>query len=137
MYHEATVRYVLLEGNSYTTADMLQTGEVLVACEGVPAVFSFKISASATSGTALALHGNALNVAVLHTSQTLSTVVVTIDHVHKPGSTKEVREERVSRCHGLVVSRILIQFTEHSPFADILGSARRRMAGRYKCFDDS
>lgn len=70
--------------------------EILVACEGVPALFSFKIGALAESGNAIALKGNALDVAFLPTTQASSTVVVSIDHVHKPGSTKEVRETRVS-----------------------------------------
>ncbi|KAJ4344906.1 tRNA (guanine-N(7)-)-methyltransferase non-catalytic subunit trm82 [Ascochyta clinopodiicola] len=68
--------------------------EVLVACEGVPALFSFMIGASANCGKAITLKGNALNIAFLPTTQALSTIVVSIDHVHKPGSTTEVREER-------------------------------------------
>lgn len=70
--------------------------EVLVACEGIPALFSFKVGASAKSGSAIALKGNALDVAFLPTTQASSTVVVSIDHVHRPGSTKEVRENKAS-----------------------------------------
>ena len=76
--------------------DIQQTNEVLVACEGVPALFIFKIGVSAAAGTALALNGNALDVAVVQSSQ--ASVVVAVDHVHKPGSTKETREDSVSYC---------------------------------------
>ncbi|KAL1609366.1 tRNA (guanine-N(7)-)-methyltransferase non-catalytic subunit trm82 [Nothophoma quercina] len=78
--------------------------EILVACEGIPALFSFKVGATTNTGTdvtafdaALALKGNALDVAFLPISPTSSAVVVSIDHVHKPGSTKEVREDKVRR----------------------------------------
>ncbi|KZM18532.1 tRNA (guanine-N(7)-)-methyltransferase non-catalytic subunit trm82 [Ascochyta rabiei] len=74
--------------------------EILVACEGVPALFSFMIGASASSGKAITLKGNALDIAFLPTTQASSTLVVSIDHVYKSGSTKEVREDRdVSRLH--------------------------------------
>lgn len=76
--------------------------EILVACEGVPALFSFKVDASTNAGSAstefsyaIALRGNALDIAFLPVSPTSSVVVVSIDHVHKPGSTKEVREDKV------------------------------------------
>ncbi len=76
--------------------------EILVACEGVPALFSFKIDATTNTSSAateyssaIALKGNALDVAFLPGSPTLSVAVVSIDHVHRPGSTKEVREEKV------------------------------------------
>ncbi|KAH6637928.1 guanine-N(7)--methyltransferase subunit TRM82 [Boeremia exigua] len=75
--------------------------EVLVSCEGIPALFSFKIDAMTNTSSAtieysaaIALRGNALDVAFLSSSPTSSTVVVSIDHVHKPGSTKDVREEK-------------------------------------------
>jgi tRNA (guanine-N(7)-)-methyltransferase subunit TRM82 len=93
------------EESNPASADMQQTNEVLVACEGVPALFSFKIGVSATSGTALALNGNALNVAVVQSAQTL--VVVAIDHVHKPGSTKDIREDSVRYCCRLAVLHML------------------------------
>jgi tRNA (guanine-N(7)-)-methyltransferase subunit TRM82 len=84
------------EERNFAFADSQQTNEILVACEGVPALFSFKIGVSATSGAALALNGNALDVAVVQSSQ--ASVVVAIDHVYKPGSTKETREDSVSCC---------------------------------------
>lgn len=76
--------------------------EILVACEGVPALFSFKVDATTNTssaatefGSAIALKGNALTVAFLPVSPTSSAAVVSIDHVHKPGSIKEMREEKV------------------------------------------
>jgi tRNA (guanine-N(7)-)-methyltransferase subunit TRM82 len=81
--------------------------EVLVACEGVPALFSFKIGQSASSGNTIPLKGNALAVAFLPTSQASATVVVSVDHVHKPGSTKEVREERVRHSVRTLASFVL------------------------------
>lgn len=76
--------------------------EVLVACEGIPALFSFKVDATTTTSSAtteyssaLALKGNALDVAFLPISPTSSAVVVSIDNVHKPASIKEVRVEKV------------------------------------------
>ncbi|KAJ4400795.1 tRNA (guanine-N(7)-)-methyltransferase non-catalytic subunit trm82 [Didymella pomorum] len=75
--------------------------EVLVACEGIPALFSFKVDATTTTSSAtteyssaLALKGNALDVAFLPISPTSSAVVVSIDNVHKPASIKEVRVEK-------------------------------------------
>lgn len=69
--------------------------EILVACEGIPALISFKLDESANSGNAIPLKGNALGVAFLPTTQASSTIVVSIDHVHKPGSTKETRGDKV------------------------------------------
>lgn len=76
--------------------------EILVACEGVPALFSFKVDATTNTSSAateyssaIALKGNALDVAFLPISPASSAVVVSIDNVHKPASTKEVREEKV------------------------------------------
>lgn len=76
--------------------------EILVACEGVPALFSFKVDAVTNTSTAttefssaIALSGNALAIAFLPISPTSSAAVVSIDHVHKPGSTKELREAKV------------------------------------------
>ncbi|KAJ8108401.1 hypothetical protein OPT61_g8199 [Boeremia exigua] len=75
--------------------------EILVACEGVPALFSFKIDATTNTSSAvteyssaIALKGNALDVTFLPVSPKSSAAVVSIDHVHKPGSTKEAREEK-------------------------------------------
>ncbi|KAF1932480.1 uncharacterized protein M421DRAFT_417201 [Didymella exigua CBS 183.55] len=74
--------------------------EILVACEGVPALFSFKVDAMTNTSSAateyscaIALKGNALDVTFLPISPTSSAAVVSIDNVHKPASTKEVRED--------------------------------------------
>ncbi|KAH9879218.1 tRNA (guanine-N(7)-)-methyltransferase non-catalytic subunit trm82 [Plenodomus biglobosus] len=69
---------------------------ILVACEGIPALFSFDIESSA-SGHAIALNGNPLAVALLQLSPTSHTVVVSIDNVQKPGSTTDPRDDKVSR----------------------------------------
>ena len=69
--------------------------EILVACEGIPALVSFKLDESANPGHVIPLKGNALDVAFLPATQASSTIIVSIDHVHKPGSTKEVREDNV------------------------------------------
>jgi tRNA (guanine-N(7)-)-methyltransferase subunit TRM82 len=65
--------------------------KVLVACEGVPALFLFDLDTPGNVGTAISLKGNALDVAFPPTSQTSATIVVSIDNVHKAGSTTEVR----------------------------------------------
>jgi tRNA (guanine-N(7)-)-methyltransferase subunit TRM82 len=69
-----------------------------VACEGVPALFSFTIGTGIESGEHIALNGNALDVAIIQTSSTSSTMVVSVDNIQKPGSTTEVREDKVSKC---------------------------------------
>ncbi|KAF2132942.1 hypothetical protein P153DRAFT_373589 [Dothidotthia symphoricarpi CBS 119687] len=68
--------------------------EILVACEGIPALFHFNIGSAATTDTAIPLNGNALDVAFVQTSQKSCTVFVAIDHVHKPGSTVLVRDDQ-------------------------------------------
>lgn len=77
--------------------------EILVACEGVPALFSFKVDATTNTSSAatefssaITLKGNALDVTFLPISPSASAAVVSVDHVHKPGSTTEVRDEKVS-----------------------------------------
>ncbi|KAF2681858.1 hypothetical protein K458DRAFT_371103 [Lentithecium fluviatile CBS 122367] len=65
--------------------------EILVACEGVPALFTFKPGTSPAVGQALALVGNALDVAFIERDQDRHGVVVSVDHMHKPGSTTEIR----------------------------------------------
>ncbi|KAI8940230.1 tRNA (guanine-N(7)-)-methyltransferase non-catalytic subunit trm82, variant 2 [Plenodomus lindquistii] len=70
--------------------------EILVACEGIPALFRFHIEDS-TSGHAIALNGNALAVSFLQLSQAPHVAVVSIDNIHKPGSTTEPRADKVSR----------------------------------------
>lgn len=72
-----------------------QGDEMLVACEGVPALFHFTIrgqGASSALSNVIQLNGNALGVAFVSVSTTAATVVVSVDNVHKPGSVTEVRE---------------------------------------------
>jgi tRNA (guanine-N(7)-)-methyltransferase subunit TRM82 len=72
-----------------------QANEVLVACEGLPALFSFTVGGAANAN-AIRLQGNALDVAIIATSQTSWSAIVSVDNVHKPGSTTEVRNHKVS-----------------------------------------
>ncbi|KAF1944099.1 guanine-N(7)--methyltransferase subunit TRM82 [Clathrospora elynae] len=72
--------------------------EILVACEGVPALFSFTVGKGSTVQNTLPLNGNALDVALIQTSIASSTMIVSIDNIHKPGSTTGVRDDKdVSR----------------------------------------
>ncbi|KAH7399259.1 tRNA methyltransferase-like protein [Pyrenochaeta sp. MPI-SDFR-AT-0127] len=74
------------------------SSEILVACEGVPALFGFKVGTSAARGDVIPLDGNALGVAFLQTTGAASIIAVAIDNVHKAGSTTAVRDdEGVSR----------------------------------------
>ncbi|KAF2800056.1 tRNA methyltransferas-like protein [Melanomma pulvis-pyrius CBS 109.77] len=66
---------------------------ILVACEGVPALFSFQLGDSSTSGEAIPLHGNVLDVTFVWPSQDACTAVVAVDNVHKPGSTTETHDD--------------------------------------------
>ncbi|KAF2855407.1 tRNA methyltransferas-like protein [Plenodomus tracheiphilus IPT5] len=72
------------------------SNDILVACEGIPAIFSFDIGSPA-SAYAIALNGNALAVSFLHVASLSHTVVVSTDNVQKPGSTTEPRADKVSR----------------------------------------
>jgi len=85
----------------YVTSQMLgfvtdekQANEVLAACEGLPALFSFNVGSSKPAH-AIPLQGNALDVTFIQTSQTSKSIIVSIDNVHKPGSTTEVRDNNV------------------------------------------
>lgn len=80
----------------FVVANLQQTGKILVACEGIPALFCFNIGSPETAGTAIPLDGNALDVAFVQTPQTSCTAVVSVDHIHKPGSTTLVREDKAS-----------------------------------------
>jgi tRNA (guanine-N(7)-)-methyltransferase subunit TRM82 len=68
----------------------------LIACEGVPALFSFTFGGSSASGEAVPLNGNVLDVTFLDLSQSTCTAVVSVDNVHKPGSTTETLDDEVS-----------------------------------------
>ena len=74
----------------------LQEDEILVACEGVPALFSFKLGESPASGKVISLSGNALDVTFICPTQSTCTAAVAVDNVHKPGSTTEIRDNEVS-----------------------------------------
>ncbi|KAI4918983.1 tRNA (guanine-N(7)-)-methyltransferase non-catalytic subunit trm82 [Alternaria infectoria] len=69
---------------------------VVVACEGVPALFSFRLGAS-VPGYAIPLDGNALDLAIIRTSTGPLKLAVSIDNIQKPGSTTEVREDTAPR----------------------------------------
>ncbi|KAJ4345790.1 tRNA (guanine-N(7)-)-methyltransferase non-catalytic subunit trm82 [Didymosphaeria variabile] len=70
-----------------------EVDEVLVACEGVPALLSFKLGGSSGAGKVLPLDGNVLDLSFIEVDGGRVTAAVSIDHVHKPGSTQEVRQE--------------------------------------------
>ncbi|KAI4661583.1 uncharacterized protein J4E78_004372 [Alternaria triticimaculans] len=69
---------------------------VVVACEGVPALFGFRLGAS-IPGYAIPLDGNALDLAIIRTSTGPLNLAVSIDNIQKPGSTTEVREDTAPR----------------------------------------
>jgi tRNA (guanine-N(7)-)-methyltransferase subunit TRM82 len=69
-----------------------------VACEGIPALFNFKVDAGTAIGNSLAVDGNPLDVAFVETAQKLWFMIVSVDNVHKPGSTSERRENQVRTC---------------------------------------
>lgn len=75
---------------------MGQVDEILVACEGVPAVFCFRPGSSPAVRHVISLAGNGLDVALISPTESTCTAVVSIDNVHKPGSTTEIREDEVS-----------------------------------------
>lgn len=83
---------------------MIQIDEVLVACEGVPALVSFKLGNTQEPGKVLPLNGNVLDLAFIEVQESGSgsgsggrtVAAVSIDHVHQPGSTQEVRTTLVS-----------------------------------------
>ena len=67
-----------------------------MACEGVSALFRFTLG-TGTANEHIALNGNALDVAIMQMSSTSSTMVVSVDNIHKSGSTTEVRDDKVSK----------------------------------------
>ncbi|KAI9698182.1 MAG: tRNA (guanine-N(7)-)-methyltransferase non-catalytic subunit trm82 [Candelina mexicana] len=70
-----------------------QAGEVLVACESVPAIFCFDHSAEGalTFRQTLSLAGNPLDVAMCKATRSIN---VAIDNVHKPGTTRILRNNQ-------------------------------------------
>jgi len=73
-----------------------RSDEIVVACEGIPALFIFDI-ADSKAGRAIALSGNALAVTFVQMLQESYTVIVSIDSIHKPGSRTVARADKVSR----------------------------------------
>jgi tRNA (guanine-N(7)-)-methyltransferase subunit TRM82 len=77
---------------------------ILVACEGVPALFSFTLGGSSASGEMICVDGNVLDVTFLDLAQSTCTAIVSVDNVHKPGSTTKTHDGEVSHredrwCH--------------------------------------
>ncbi|KAL6712080.1 tRNA (guanine-N(7)-)-methyltransferase non-catalytic subunit trm82 [Coniothyrium glycines] len=70
--------------------------EILVACESVPALFFYKVGGRSHDGSYVPLQGNPLDVALIRTSPNVSSLVVSVDTVHKPGSSMELRDDHVS-----------------------------------------
>ncbi|KAF1999494.1 tRNA methyltransferas-like protein [Amniculicola lignicola CBS 123094] len=69
---------------------------ILVACEGVPAVFSISLGGTngpPVLGQTIPLTGNALDVGIISQNKEFCTAIVSIDNIHKPGSTTEIRED--------------------------------------------
>lgn len=77
-----------------------------MTCEGVPALFSLTLGDSAKVANTTPLNGNALDVALVRTSTGSSTIVVSIDNIHKLGSTTEVRDEKVSSLPSIEMSLV-------------------------------
>jgi tRNA (guanine-N(7)-)-methyltransferase subunit TRM82 len=69
---------------------------ILVACEGVPALFSFTLGDSSASGEIISVDGNVLDVTFLNLAQSTCTAIVSVDNVHKPGSTTDPHDDEVS-----------------------------------------
>lgn len=78
-----------------------------MACEGVPALVSIKLGTPSRETQVLALAGNLLDLTFVDVYGAGPVVAVSIDHVHRPGSTSEVRNESVSETR-----------TSHSNHAD-------------------
>lgn len=82
--------------NCITSTDTFQDDEILVACEGVAALVSFRLGRSPKAGKVVPLQGNVLDVAFIASDAGRDVAVISIDHVHKPGSTQELRQDYVS-----------------------------------------
>lgn len=83
----------------FVDADQVQKDSILVACEGVPALLHIKVdtAGSSTCVETVPLSGNALDVTFVCAGGGLTwTAVVSVDHVHVPGSTTAIRGDYVS-----------------------------------------
>jgi tRNA (guanine-N(7)-)-methyltransferase subunit TRM82 len=120
---------------SLMKADLEQVPEMLVACEGIPALFSFKVGGSSTASQVVALAGNALDLTFICPSQGTCTAVVSIDNVHAPGSTAEIRKDEVSdladRCVIRYASKANIHTTAGPVSSPILLVPGRSMGRRH------
>ncbi|KAF2201772.1 tRNA methyltransferas-like protein [Delitschia confertaspora ATCC 74209] len=70
--------------------------EILVACEGIPALFHFKVTggkAASSLSHVIAVNANALGVAFIQPRESALQMIVSVDNVHKPASTTELRDE--------------------------------------------
>jgi tRNA (guanine-N(7)-)-methyltransferase subunit TRM82 len=105
---QSTVRYST-DTNTHIPADLAQKREILVACEGIPALFEFKLGDSSATSNIITLSGNPLDVAFLCSGQTTFSAVVSIDNVHLAGFTTDVREDEVSEHAGDVSWHELMQ----------------------------
>ncbi|OAL55663.1 hypothetical protein IQ07DRAFT_529398 [Pyrenochaeta sp. DS3sAY3a] len=65
--------------------------EILVGCEGLSLLLSIRIGQGQTGVAAIPLNGNVLDVAFIELSSGSCTAVVSVDNMHKPNSTTEVR----------------------------------------------
>lgn len=69
---------------------------ILVACEGVPALFNLTLEDLLASVEVLPLNGNVLDVTFIHPSEYECVAIVSVDNAHKPGSTTEALDDAVS-----------------------------------------
>lgn len=95
--------------------------EILVACEGVPALFRFQLGEPSKAKQVILLKGNALGVTFVNAR---NAAVVSIDHVHAPGSTAEMRGGQVC-CHRQ--SRDLVKLTKDDSNRLVCSSSRLSM----------
>ncbi|KAJ4372149.1 tRNA (guanine-N(7)-)-methyltransferase non-catalytic subunit trm82 [Neocucurbitaria cava] len=103
--------------------------EILVACEGLPALFSFRIGTAGTGATAIALDGNALDVALVQSGLGSCMAVVSIDNVHKPGSTTEGRADKNLSRLQCFSSQRAGHWQQDASMPELLGGFESRSAG--------
>lgn len=117
--------------------------QVFVACEGLPALFSIHVGAGETAVTAIALNGNALDVAFIQSSLDSCTAFVSVDNIHKPSSVTEVRDEKVSihpcacRRHCVIGANICRMYLDYRCFQFSKMANGRRMRRHRGLFDGS
>lgn len=67
-----------------------------MGCEGLSVLLSVKIGRGQEGVAAIPLNGNVLDVAFIELPSGTCTAVVSVDNMHKPNSTTEVRVDNVS-----------------------------------------